>query len=122
MNTIEEIRRHNLLLLLREIESELGRTRGAISHLARLSDVTKQQIGQVIKGDTHNNGAPRVLGSDSARALERAMNRPEGWMDKDHTLASTVKEADFLDALRECSPEDQATVLDLLNSLRKRGV
>jgi hypothetical protein len=119
MKTNDEIRRHNLMLLVREVESQLGKERGAVSHLARISGVTKQQIGQVLNGATHANGVPKVLGSDSARALEQACDRPTGWLDVDHGQAEGVFEADMLDALRDCTPEDQAQLMALANRLRK---
>ncbi len=90
-----------------------------MTHLARISGVTKQQIGAVVGGQTHSNGTPRVLGDESCRALEVAMGRPVGWMDSDHSKAESVLESDVLDALRDCSPDDQAQILSLLNKLRR---
>lgn len=113
MKTIQEIRRHNLILLVREAEEEIG-VYGAAAHLARLTDVKTSQISQFKNAKTHANGRVRAMGDDVARKMESGTGKQKGWMDKDHTEAATVSEAELLDRYRECSEAQRQALLETL--------
>jgi hypothetical protein len=75
--TIAEIRRANLQRLVEE--------RGTQRALADAADVSAAQISQWIKAAPDSKtGKPRVVGDESARALEACCGKPVGWMDHLH--------------------------------------
>ena len=70
--TNDEIRKNNLLLLIKEV--------GKKSVLAKLADTDPAYISQVLsKGSKKRN-----IGDDFARKLEVGCNKPRGWMDVRH--------------------------------------
>jgi hypothetical protein len=88
--TIDDIRHANLLLLLEEVAASTtpGDRRGVVARLADLSGRSPSQISQLKTRAIHSRtGAPRNIGPDVARAFERAMNKPAGWMDVAHKSA-----------------------------------
>lgn len=82
---IQAIRRANLILLLQEC----GSGRGSAAKLSRLTGVPQPYISQLKKATVHSSGATRTMGDDTARALESGMGKPRGWMDHDHSSATT---------------------------------
>jgi len=75
MDTIEEIRRKRLLLLLNEYGSNVA--------LANVTNKSDAQISQWInKSPDSKTGRPRAINSDSAREIELATGKPIGWMDQ----------------------------------------
>lgn len=74
MRPINEIRRENLLALVREAGSQV--------EVANRIRKDKNQVHQwlLVSGDAARNIGPR-----SARLLEAAFNKPEGWLDKVHS-------------------------------------
>lgn len=107
MRTIDEIRRHNFLLLLKEC----GDGRGAAARLAALTGIAPALISQIKAATPHKSGAARGIGDVTARNLERGMQKVEGWMDRDHSEATTMQEADVLDVMRQLTTEQREHLL-----------
>jgi hypothetical protein len=99
MGTIQDIRRANLLLLIKEVEQLIGRKHGAKAYLARRTGVPSPQLSQFLSRAPHQGGGPRGLGDDSARKLERGMGKPKGWMDVEHATVS-ADDAKTVDQLK----------------------
>jgi hypothetical protein len=116
MNTNDDIRRRNFELLLAECG---GEDRGAAARLAALTGVAPALISQIKAATPHPSGRPRGIGDATARKLEKGMGKEPGFLDYDHSAATTLREADFLDALRDGTPEDQIQILALSNRLRR---
>lgn len=89
--TIDDIRHANLLMLLQEVaaSSAPGDRRGVIARMADLTGRSPSQISQLKTRARHSRtGEPRKIGPDVARAFERAMGKPAGWMDVTHNPAA----------------------------------
>lgn len=78
MNTVEEVRRLRLAQLLNEFRTyaELNSRLGNTSRDSTLSQIASESIGS-------KTGKPKAMGSPMARRLEKACDKPEGWMDRD---------------------------------------
>lgn len=75
MQTINDIRRDRLLLLIKE--------HGSQAALARVTGKNPAQISQwVNRSPSSSSGKPRVMDSATARELERVCRKPPGWMDQ----------------------------------------
>ena len=75
MQTIEEIYRHRLLMLV----DEYGSQRKLADKLER----SASQVNQWIKGAKDSKtGKPRSLDKSTARYIEQMTGKPEGWMDQ----------------------------------------
>ena len=107
MRTIDEIRRHNFMLLLKECGTE----RGAAARLAALTGIAPALISQIKSAAPHKSGVARGIGDVTARNLERGMQKEEGWMDRDHSEATTMQEADVLDVMRQLTTEQRDHLL-----------
>jgi hypothetical protein len=116
MKTIQDIRRHNLGLLIKAIEEEHG-ARGAAAMLSRLSGVPTSQISQFQRAVLHTNGVPRTLGDRQARKIERGLNKFEGWMDVERGNVQTVQEAELIDLFRACGVDQREVVVAMLTQL-----
>ncbi|MDP9893213.1 hypothetical protein J2W32_001482 [Variovorax boronicumulans] len=81
MKTAAQIRRENLNLLQRESGTLENVAARAGTSSVYLSQVRHQTI------DLKTN-RPRQMGSSMARRLERAFDKPLGWMDADHAEAA----------------------------------
>lgn len=81
MRTVEEVRQARLEQLIEEFGSlaELNRMRDKPARDSTLSQY--RQASRNSKG-----GSPKGMGSDVARALERACGKEVGWMDTDPAL------------------------------------
>lgn len=85
MNTIEEIRHANLLLILQELGNAPGGERGAIQVLATRMGRQHSQISQLKTRAVHSKtGKPRNIGPSVARAIEEASGKERGWLDVAH--------------------------------------
>lgn len=74
MNTVDLIRHANLLLAIKACGSQ--------AELARRSNIPAAYINQMVKRSPNSkSGKPRNVGDESARAIERALRKPIGWMD-----------------------------------------
>lgn len=70
---LEQIRLHNLELLIAEA--------GSAAELARIVGTNSSYLSQVRRQMPTQKGTPRSVGDDLADKLERGMDKPEGWMD-----------------------------------------
>ncbi|PJK00816.1 hypothetical protein CO641_02270 [Lysobacteraceae bacterium NML91-0213] len=78
MHDIDEIRRANLAILVREF--------GSVAAVARLADRTPSQVSQWLNGSKNSaTGKPRGMLKDTARYIERVTGKPEGWLDTFHS-------------------------------------
>ena len=80
MKEMNVIRHENLLVLIRE-----AGTQERLSELAEVSHVYLNQIKNRRPDPT--TGKIRNVGNQLARKLEKGMDKPEGWMDRDHSNA-----------------------------------
>lgn len=111
---VEEIRRENLLTLIKEA--------GNASRLSLQTGVPSSYISQVSRGVDRGNGKPRTMGPDIARKLEVAMGKPTGWMDADHSALSIAsdlsgREGQLVGLFRLLTDAEQ---IDLVNGLTDR--
>ncbi|TVO53831.1 hypothetical protein [Denitromonas halophila] len=75
---IDAIRRANLQTLLEEAG-------GSIDALAEKADANPKYLSQIQSGWMgKKDKKPRAVGSAMARRLEKACNKPAGWMDSQH--------------------------------------
>lgn len=89
MKTVQEIRLSNFRLLLSEA--------GTQAELARRAELAQPYINQLAKAVKHPDGTPRSIGDEAARKLEKGMDKPVGWMDRDHTMAMLFSELNGLE-------------------------
>lgn len=81
---VEEVRRANLLALVRDY--------GGQRQLADAAKSSPAQISQWInRSPDAKTGKPRVMGSRAARAMESALSKPKGWMDQLHDDSTKVE-------------------------------
>ncbi len=73
---LQQIRLHNLELLIAEA--------GSAAALARLVDTNSAYLSQLRHQMPTRNGTPRRVGDDLAEKLETGMSKPKGWMDEAH--------------------------------------
>ncbi|MGI4717237.1 MAG: S24 family peptidase [Janthinobacterium lividum] len=77
MSTIELIHRHNLQLLAKEF--------GGVAAVAAKIGCSSSQYSQWMNGSENSGtGKPRGMRPSSARRIEKATGKPEGWMDREH--------------------------------------
>lgn len=76
MKTIDQIRRENLALLVRDHKTQ--------SQLADKLDKSSSQLSQWLNQSKNSGtGKPRKMSDEAAREIERKCNKPLGWMDQD---------------------------------------
>lgn len=81
MKDIDQIRRENMA----SIEADLG---GATAAAAR-AGMSQSQWSNLRAGAADSKtGKPRGMRKDTARKIERAMGRPPGWLDVEHSSES----------------------------------
>ncbi len=118
METIADVRRANLNLLL----DECGSGRGSAATLSRLTGVPAPMISQLRRVTYYPNGVERTMGDDVARQLEKGMKKKTGWMDHPHDVTRDADELDHLQNWRLLTPEQRehvaATVKLLLATTR----
>lgn len=116
-NTIEEIRRSNLLLLIKEIEDRTGKE-GGQAQIARLSKTTPSYLSQIITQFVKPSGRKCIIGSKLARKLERGSNKPEGWMDALHINDNSV-ESELMSIYSSLSEKAKTDLLDKAREMAK---
>jgi transcriptional regulator with XRE-family HTH domain len=102
MKKIEDVRRENLRRLRDEI--------GSVQELADRIGKSQSQVSQWLNASAHSaSGKPRTISSGSCREVEKALKRPDGWMDVEHQdlIAAPTSEAV---ALRKLFSEVSAEV------------
>lgn len=77
MRTVDEIRRENLEQLARE-----AGTMDAVAERVGSNPVYLSQVRTRMRDS--KTGTPRSLGTKMARRLEKAFDKPKGWMDEHH--------------------------------------
>lgn len=97
MTDIDEIRRANLRLL--EDES------GSLTAAAAVVGMSPAQFSNLREGAKDSKtGKPRGMRKETARRIERAFQKPPGWLDVDHSkLSRTSVTTDF-----QLSSEEQS--------------
>lgn len=79
MKTTDEVRRENLALLV-------DAAGGPTSFAARI-DRSQSQVSQWLNASPDSkSGKPRTISSSSCRYIERAIGKPDGWMDQQGDL------------------------------------
>lgn len=114
MKTVQQIRLSNFRLLLTEAGSQ--------AELARRSELKQPYINQLAKGARHADGKPRSIGDEAARKLETGMDKPVGWMDRDHSMAMLFSELNGLEGqlitiYRQLDDHGRDELLTLANNL-----
>jgi SOS-response transcriptional repressor LexA len=79
----EHVRLSNLELLVAEA--------GSAAELARLAHTSESYLSQVRRQLPTPKGTPRGIGDELAEKLERALGKPNGWMDEPHEAAAFAK-------------------------------
>lgn len=74
---LSQIRLRNLEHLITEA--------GSAVRLTRACNTSSSYLSQVRRQTPSPRGTPRSIGDELAEKLERAMNKPQGWMDTLHT-------------------------------------
>lgn len=107
MKTTSEIRRENLLTLIKEVGSE--------DELAKRYGCTGSFIKQMARSykDTAS-GSEKGIGNGAARQLEACMQKERGWMDRDNTISETAYRIAVL--VSDTLPKEEQ--LELLHHLR----
>lgn len=79
MKTITEIRRENLIEILKDFRTiaEFNETMGRKRTDPSFGMIKNQQVNP-------NRGKPRIMGDKLAREIELRLNLPDGWMDSTH--------------------------------------
>lgn len=113
MRTIHEIRHSNLLFLL----EECGSGRGAAAKLSAATGVKAPIISQLRNLKLHTSGAPRLMGDDIARQLERGMGKDSGWMDQDRGAARNATEALLIDLSRMLTADQVQSIINVAEQL-----
>lgn len=131
MKTVEEVRRIRLHELL--VEHGSWARLNELTSKKKLDSTYSQIAGQVIGS---KSGAPKQMGSASARQLEVSLRLPRGWMDTDPNLAPSSDQqvppfptlaaalAKLSAALQEPMPDDvrEDVAHALANLAKRRGV
>ena len=76
MRKVNQIRLHNLEILIAEA--------GSAAKLARAANTNSSYLSQVRNQLPTKKGTPRAIGDDLAVKLEKATKKPQGWMDMPH--------------------------------------
>jgi len=88
MKLIDDVRRDNLALLVREFGSLIG--------LANRLEKDSSQVSQWLHGSTHSvTGKKRGLRAASARYIKNKCGKPAGWLDVPHgrTTSAAIEQA-----------------------------
>ena len=102
MKKIEDVRRDNL----RRLRDELG----GVQALADRIGKGQPQVSQWLNASTHSvTGKPRTISSASCREIERALGKPDGWMDAEH-IPLTLVQSNEATTLRKILAEASAEV------------
>lgn len=85
MRKLHQIRLHNLEILIAEA--------GSAATLARTAETNSSYLSQVRNQLPTSKGTPRAMGYGLANKLEKAMKKPQGWMDTPHTNGTVHEQA-----------------------------
>jgi hypothetical protein len=102
MRKIEDVRRDNLARLREEL--------GSVNALVERTGKAQSQISQWLNASAKSgSGKPRNISSDSCREIERACDKPDGWMDVEHTGVAAAETTEVV-ALRRMLAEASAEI------------
>lgn len=108
---IQEIRYQNLNTLLQV-------SNGNQAELARKVGTNSAYINQIINKTLLPSGKTRGVGEQLARKLEKAYQRPDGWMDTPHKLSDINEpKADY-----ETHPDELAALIDIAKKLDEEQI
>lgn len=113
MKDIDEIRRDNLRLLEQEF--------GGPSETANIVGMSPAQFINLRDGARDSRtGKARGMRKGTARRIETATKKPEGWLDKDHSGVPEIYDNDLPLMLRLylAAPEEKRAVVDFLLNAR----
>lgn len=97
MKTSEELRRENLLVLIKQAGGEAA--------LAELYGCTEANIKTMARGyKDSKSGTPKGIGASAARKLEKCTGKERGWLDHDHADHA-------VEAFRNMPPEVRAWLM-----------
>ena len=96
MSTRSEIRRRNLNRLIDEA--------GSATALAKRAGTDEAYLSQLVTGVKTKQGTVRGVGDKLAAKLEKAMNKADGWLDRDHATVSTGLDAILIKKEQELIP------------------
>lgn len=127
MDTIDSIHRHRLALLIKE--------HGTQAALSKVIGKSPAQISQWLNASPDSKtGKPRTMDRTTARAIEKACKKAEGWMDQpigaDKGPAAnepnlfeklTQEEHDMLDDIRVLIDEDREEVRAMIAERARRA-
>ena len=65
-------------------------------------------ISQTLNARLHQGGRVRLIGDETARKLERGMNKPKGWLDASHDLALSERDAEILHSIASLTASQRA--------------
>lgn len=83
MKTIDEIRKENLAILVKD--------HGGVGKLADVLERSSSQVSQWLNSSKASaSGKPRRFNSDSARYIEKMCGKPEGWLDTANANGTTI--------------------------------
>jgi hypothetical protein len=119
MKTAQQIRMDNFRLLLAEAGSQTA--------LHRRTNIPQPYINQLAKGTKTASGKERSLGDDTARRLEKGMDRPVGWLDKDRSMSMLLSELNGLEGqlvtlFRALGDDGREELLSVANTLFSKGL
>jgi hypothetical protein len=114
----KDIRRNNLRILVNET--------GSAAEVARRCGASEKYLRQLL-GEVEQRGTVRGMGDRTAKKIEEAFNKPDGWMDADHSSSYLppedgrfLKEVE-MDIGKYAVPEHiKQTIITLITSSPKR--
>jgi DNA-binding transcriptional regulator YdaS (Cro superfamily) len=115
MKTIEEVYRARLHVLIKEAGNQ--------AKLAKLIGKSGSQISQWINGSPDSKtGKPRAMSREIARAIERTLGKPTGWMDQPLTPGQEIDGKNMGSAAapgpaRATHSDENAAAAELLEAL-----
>uniref|UniRef100_A0A193SBN0 Uncharacterized protein n=1 Tax=biofilter metagenome TaxID=1070537 RepID=A0A193SBN0_9ZZZZ len=106
MKTVEEVRKERLA----ELRKEFGSFAAINEKLGRIpTDSTLSQIANASVGSKTKK--PKTMGSEQARSLEAALDKPKGWMDTDPELLRAASAVVLSVPFSKVSVEDALDVV-----------
>jgi hypothetical protein len=122
MQTVREIRAHNLVLLQTKYE-----TLARVSELTGVSPSQLSQMKAFLKNPKDKNS--RAIGENLARKLEHTLGLPHAWMDQAHSESEPAPLAERMDPPNPAAPNAairlsalQSAVLDTGLRLMQAGL
>ncbi len=102
MKTIDDIRRENISILVKEC--------GSIAKLALLLDRSNSQVSQLKNGAKDSKtGKPRGMHDSTARYIEEKCGKQKGWLDVSHKQEEQETHNNFLSRLATLRQEYEQT-------------